>query len=275
MNAHGFRDPEGQAALYLYLYRNPLNLDLDSYSRFVSAREKNVFADYDGYLETGRLLENSGRPVITKKLTDEGVSVEVESGYLQQDGYIFVFDFWAYTGETEPYRKLIHSILSSATVQADAGTEPATLPEGEEKSLVNEYFQVAFPVYWMVGQTYLDESFSTTLTSPDERAVVQLLVISDDQGFSKSVVSDLVLDYLGDKYARDLLVSSYRALPEGREEISWLSFEGKYQGTTTYESHGRVLWIVTAIWDTEQSDGLKAVVEPILSSILLITPEGN
>jgi hypothetical protein len=251
-------------------------LDNDSFSRFIKAREENTFAEFDSYLETDRQLENSGQPIITKIFDKDDATVAVRSGYMRQDSVIFVVDFWSFSGEMDPFKQLFSTIFTSVTIQSYLFEAESSLPLVDNKTITNEYYRVAVPVYWSIDHTHIENSYSTTLVSPDERVIVQVLVILDDQVISKGVLSELVLDILRERYTKGVWITSYETLPNGQEKLIWTSYQGNYEGLSQYKTLGSILYVVTGIWDSgDDAASLQGTAERIIGSFEFLYSYGE
>ena len=86
-----------------------------------------------------------------------------------------------------------------------------------------------------------------TFTSPDENAVIQMIVYDDGKPISGSVAGAFVRNLIRNYYAKDIVVTSYRYLPDGREELIWNSSGSNYEGTTYFDAANTELIIYTVM----------------------------
>ena len=93
-----------------------------------------------------------------------------------------------------------------------------------------------------------------TFISPDERAVVQMAIYDDGEPINGSVAGAFVRNLLRNYYAKDIIVTTYKYLPDGREELIWRSPGSNYEGMTYFDTRGTELYIYTVMTETDYKE---------------------
>lgn len=229
-------------------------LDQESLTRLVDARETNVFGEFDGYLEVDRQVSESDPSYIVKKrLVEEEDSKIVVSQYRQIGQFVLVLDLWSDQEYYEGNEAELSSIVAS--LSTGEGMEESIESQGELLTTFNNgSFSLDVPQYWHYQSTSGDNSIVDTFISPDERAIIQMATYDDGELITGSVAGAFVRNLLRNYYAKDITVTSYRYLPDGREELIWRSDGSNYEGITYFDVSDTELYIYTVMTETDYKE---------------------
>lgn len=266
-NSSAFTDPEGETTIYAQVINSGYTLDDDSLWRFIEARERNVFAIYDNYIEIDRQNDESkGSILIKKQFLEHGEQKSVATVYQQQGQAIIILELRTNLNDYETYQELFDSILESTAINTEAVSNMQSYSTDIENYFKNDYFSFRFPPYWKNEQTSGEYSVVNTIYSPDESAIIQAVIYDDGQYLSGMLVGELVRTLLREQYTKDLTISSDNILIDGRERLTWKSNLANYQGVTLFEIRDTALLMVTVMWENEFIEYYQMILNDVINT---------
>lgn len=269
-----FSDPQGKAHIYVVPINTGYSLDQEAFDRLVDARETNTFSSYDDFIEIDRQNSSATNSITVKKqFLNDGDPKSVESLYRQQGQAVLILDFWSERSDFEAYQPALKDILESAN--ANTGTVSNLQIYSSEGGITtqNDYFSVTVPPSWIARHTSGDQTVVDTFSSPDERAFLQSVVYDDGQPLSRMVAGNIVRTMLREQYAKDVVVHSDSFLADGREQLTWDSKIGNYQGITWFGMRDTTLFSLTVMWDKDLSEYYQGALENIVSTYKILPSE--
>lgn len=259
-------DPSSEASIQVQFVNTIHELNQESLARLVDAREINTFAEFDGYLETDRRVNDQDDSyIVEKRLLVDGESKIVVTQYHQTGQFVLVLDMWSGQDYFDENSADISSILAS--LSSGESLAEATDNQGNLLSTFNNgSISMDIPQHWKYQSTLGENSIVDTFVSPDERAIIQMAVYDDGEPISGSVAGAFVRNLLRNYYAKDIIVTSYKNLPDGREELIWKSGGSNYEGLTYFDTRDTELYIYTVITDKDYKELYNALLTSILNS---------
>ena len=241
-----FKDPSSSAEINVQFADTLYELDQESFVRAVDAREASVFDEFESYLETGRQI-NQGEDtyLIEKRLVENDESRTVISVYRQIGPTILILDLWSGIEDYEENKSQLSDILASLTVDRSVNVPTGIMSESLFSTSSNGSFSLEVPEFWYHKTSSTEKSVVDTFTSPDEQAIIQMVVYDDGEPITGSVAGAFVRNLLRNYSAKDITVSTYQYLPDGKEELVWESTGSDYQGITYFDSRDTELIIYT------------------------------
>ncbi len=241
-------DPVSGVKINIQIVNTVYELDPDSLARTVDAREANIFGEYESYLETDR-IENHSDPsyLVEKSLMEDGEPKVIISQYRQSGKFVLVLDLWSGLDYYESNKAELSSILDSLSIDESMQESEDNTGSSLFTTFSNGSFSMEVPQYWHHRTASSDNSVVDTFSSPDENAVIQMVVYDDGERITGSVAGAFVRNLLRNYYAKDIVVTSYKYLPDGKEELIWYSSGSNYQGTTYFDAHDTELIIYTVM----------------------------
>jgi hypothetical protein len=88
----------------------------------------------------------------------------------------------------------------------------------------------------------------------------------DGELITGSVAGAFVRNLLRNYYAKDVTVTSYRYLPDGREELIWRSDGSNYEGITYFDASDTELYIYTVMTETDYKELYLDLLTNVLTS---------
>lgn len=246
--------PTSEASIHLQVVNTIYELNQESLTRLVDAREINTFGEYDGYIEVDRQVNNrDGSIVVEKRLLVDGESKIVLTQYRQSGQFVLVLDLWSGIDYFDGNSAELSSIIASLSL----GENLAEVIENKGNLLSpfnNGSISMEVPQHWNYQNSLGENSVVDTFISPDERAIIQMAVYDDGEAITGSVAGAFVRNLLRNYYAKDIIVTSYKYLPDGREELIWRSGGSNYEGLTYFDTRNTELYIYTVMMDKDYKE---------------------
>lgn len=266
-NITQFKDPSSSIVIDVQLMDTQYQLDLESFTRAVNAREANVFGEFESYLETDRQL-NQGEVsyLIEKRLLQDGVPSTAISLYRQYGRSIIILDLWSGIEDYEGKKSQLSEVLASFSIDEGAGQPSARLHADLFSPKSNGAFSLDVPRYWDHNTSTAENSVVDTFTSPDQKAIIQMVIFDDGEPISGTVAGAFVRNLLRNYYAKDIYVSKYQSLNDGREELIWESTGSDYQGITYFDVNDTELIIYTIMTTADFEEIYADLLENVLNS---------
>lgn len=266
-NITQFRDPASSIAIDVQLMDTQYELELESFTRAVDAREASVFGEFESYLEMDRQLDQDEVSyLIEKRLIQNGVPRTVISFYRQYGPSIIILDLWSGIEEYEGNKSQLSELLASLSIEEGAGQSSARSHADLFSLQSNGAFSLDIPRYWNHNTSTAENSVVDTFTSPDEQAIIQMVIFDDGEPISGTVAGAFVRNLLRNYYAKDINVSEYQSLTDGREELIWESTGSDYQGITYFDVNDTELIIYTIMTTADFEEIYADLLENVLNS---------
>jgi hypothetical protein len=266
-NLTQFEDPASSITIDARFLDTLYELDQESFARAVNAREANLFGEYDSYLETDRKVNQSDASyLIEKRLMEDGEQFTVISLYHQYGQSILILDVWSGIEDYEANKSQLSNVLTSLSIEKSAVPPTARVHADPFSEQSNGAFSLDVPQYWDHNTSTVENSVVDTYTSPDEQAIIQMVVYDDGEPISGAVAGAFVRNLLRNYYAKDIYVSSYRSINDGREELIWESTGSDYQGITYFDAKDTELIIYTIMTTADYTEVYADLLEKVLNS---------
>ena len=164
--------PDFSGAIYLEATNTDIALDVESFERFVMAREEGDFAGFDNYSQDYTYIdETGGFAVVEKTLLYEGVPQIIATYYEQYDNVIYLQDFWADEDKVGDYQGMFDEFYLNAFVNTDVASELEPYLFVYDFYGPGDLFTIQVPTGWSYEEETGDFATVNTFFSPDEHAV--------------------------------------------------------------------------------------------------------
>ena len=268
-----FSDPKGETIISVHAINTGYALDSESFDRFVEGRESNIFDEYEDYLEIDRQYDQDRKAILIKKqYAKEDFPISVGSLYLQEEQTILLVDFRSKQEDFGAYKMVFESIIDSAEINSEAVANQLIYSSDADSYYQNEYFLINTPAYWKLNRLSGEYSLVETFYSPDERAIIQIVIYDDGEFLTRNVAGNLVRTLLREQYTKDVTVTANTVSQDGRERMIWNSDFANYQGVTQYETRGSALLMITVIWDNDLGSYYQSMLEEVINTYRIDGP---
>lgn len=260
-------DSSSRVRIDIQFINTGYELEPDSLTQMVDSRETNKFGEFDNYLETTRDADaEEGSYYVEKRLTDGGEPKYILSRYQQIGPNVLVLDLYSDHDYYVANETDLTDIISSLSIAGGDGISEGVHGTNLLTTFSNGAYSMEVPGYWEYQNTIAEHSVVDTFTSPDGHAVIQMIVYDDGQFISGSVAGAFVRNLIRNYYAKDIVVTSYRYLPDGREELIWNSSGSNYEGITYFDAHNTELIIYTVMSDVDIRETYSELLDNALNS---------
>ena len=261
-----FDDPDGKGKITICVVNTGLPLDDDAFERFVQAREKNLFAVFDGYAQLSEKLHKSiGEAEMKKSLSVEGRTTVIQSSYLRLGQAIVILDFWADQTVQESYFRIFSIIREHVSLNAQVIPQMDVYATQETFLFSTSHISTTIPTSWMHTQKIAKYTLIDTFASPDKQAFIQAVIYDDGQAVSLTDAGAFIRTLLRNYYAEDIIITSDLVVANGRERLHWYSNSAGYSGDTVFEVKGTAFLLFTVMYN----DNAQAIYADRLEQILL------
>jgi hypothetical protein len=197
---------------------------------------------------------------------EDGDQLTVISVYHQYGPSILILDLWSGIEDYEANKTQLSNVLTSLSIDQSTAPPKASVQAALFSAQNNGAFSLDVPLYWDHNKSTANNSTVDTFTSPDEQAIIQMVVYDDGEPISGAVAGAFVRNLLRNYYAKDIYVSSYRSLNDGREELIWESTGSDYQGITYFDAKDTELIIYTIMTTADFREIYADLLEKVLNS---------
>lgn len=260
-----FVDPHGTGFIKVQAVNTGYRLDNASFQRFVDATEENLFES--SFVFDELLKDNDqGGSVIKhiKKVSNNGEMFIVTSAYHLTDQGIYISENWLLEENFDAYEGYISEIMNTLKFNSKALTDLG-IYYSNQITHSNGFQSIEIPASWKIVQTSGENTAVSSYYSPDQKAIIQVVEYDDEEVMTKSMAGALALILLRDYYTNDVEVISDQLRQDGREELTWISQQGNYQGATIFWVQGTTLFIFTVMVDIDSKDIYNEFLEMTLS----------
>lgn len=260
-------DPASGLKIEIQVVDAVYELNQESLARMVDARESNIFGEYTSYIETDRLV-NDDQPFfrVEKSLMEGGELRKVVSQYHQTGKFVLIIDLWSGLDFYDDNEPELNSILASFSIDESMMESGENYGSTLLTTFSNGSYSMEVPQYWQYRTESSENSVVDTFTSPDENAVIQMAVYDDGEPISGSVAGAFVRNLLRNYYAKDIVVTAYKYLPDGKEELIWYSEGSNYEGITYFDARDTELIFYTIMMATDFKESHSELLSNALNS---------
>jgi len=259
--------PGGNVSIDVYLVNTGYSLDEPSLVRLVEGRESNAFSSFENFHEFDRQVDSDqGSLIIRKEFDADGEAKSVTTLYSQSGQMVFILDFWSDQAIQKDSEPVFTNVINSLMLDEPVETNLATMQYSLFMPYDSDLFSLAVPQYWNFKQTTANHSVVETFTSPDEHAVLQIVIYDDGEQISGSIGGAFVRNLLRNYYADDIVVTSDKLIADGREELIWKSPASEYQGKSYFDKRDTTLYIITVMIDNNYEEYYREIIDNILDT---------
>ena len=177
-----------------------------------------------------------------------------------------IIDLWSGLDFYDDNEPELNSILASFSIDESMMESGENYGSTLLTTFSNGSYSMEVPQYWQYRTESSENSVVDTFTSPDENAVIQMAVYDDGEPISGSVAGAFVRNLLRNYYAKDIVVTAYKYLPDGKEELIWYSEGSNYEGITYFDARDTELIFYTIMMATDFKESHSELLSNALNS---------
>ncbi len=238
------------ARLQARLSSTGYELTNDSFNAFIHAELVHRYGRVKEYSEAERneLADQIFSRATWREETDYWDSLD---SFTQQGRGIFHMSFAYKQSQTDVYANLFKEISDSVKIYQEKITDDAFYPFRKTVTAREALFEIEVPTSW--GRYIDTASVAKTIvegyTSPDKRASVQIAVYKQGTFIEQEAKAFNTREVMFELYGYDLKNSDDRALPDGRERLTWYAAGKDIRGITDFDTYVNTLYLFTITWE--------------------------
>lgn len=170
----------------------------------------------------------------------------------------------------ERYTNTFIEIADSVKVYSEKITGAALYPFRKSVSARDAFFEIEVPTSWgrFIDTTSVEKTIVEGYLSPDKRASVQIAIYKQGTFIEQDAKAFNTREIMFDLYGYDLKNSDDRALPDGRERLTWYAAGKDIYGVTDFDTYVNALYLFTIVWEPETEELYLPVLKQIQASFI-------
>ena len=256
--------PSADALLQARITSTGYELTDESLAAFAHAELVHRYGEVKEYTEIER-AETPARVINRATWRRDGEYWEGVDAFTRKGRGVFHLTFANLQTQSENYADMYSTISESVKVYPEKLTREALYPFRRTVSARDAFFEIEVPTSW---GSYLDiNSVKKTIVegymSPDQRASVQIAVYRQSISLDKDAKGFNTREIMFELYGYDLKNSDDRALPDGRERLTWYAAGKDINGITDFDAYRNALYLLTITWEPSTASIYLPVLEEI------------
>lgn len=231
-------EPGGEGAIYITVTNTGYALESQAFDQFLKAREENFFAEFPGYEEINREInENHNYGFVEKKVIFNEIPEMVDTYYFAEDQAVFVIDFWMEVEKEQDYKMMYHPMIES--FQKD----PALVKDFIIYNFIYEFrdstddFSFEAPISWLYQTVSEDGSIIDYFYAPDNQAYLQHIIFYADNNTDQNTIIKKIYQANKSVFTGDFdenLIEYEQTLDTGGKYLKWDTTDENWQFETVY-----------------------------------------
>ena len=256
--------PASDARMQARISSTGYELTDDSLAAFVHAELVHRYGAVKEFSESER-SELSGQ-IISRATWREGSDYwESTDVFTRQGRGIFHLSFAFNQSQSEMYANLFQEIADSVKTSQEKLTADAFYPFRKTMAARDAFFEIEVPTSWarFIDTASVPKTIVEGYISPDKRASVQIATYKQDSFIEQDAKAFNTREIMFELYGYDLKNSDDRALPDGRERLTWYAAGKDIKGITDFDSYVNTLYLFTITWEPSTESLYLPVLEEI------------
>lgn len=257
--------PEGGAAVSIRVISTGYELDQPAFTELAEAEIIFAYAGKKAYSELER-LPGSGSLVILAEWREGDAFWQSEDQFTRSGAAVYHLSFNAPREVWGNYEELFREVSGKARFKPEAISDAAIYSLTFKNTAPDNLFTFEAPTSWKntVDTAMIKKGQINWLLSPDRHAAVQTVVYRHGALIEQEFKGTKTLEILRTLYGSDFRISHYKALPDGRERLTWFVKSKSLGGISFFDSWGGSLYIFTVLWDDE----FQVLYQPVLDKVV-------
>lgn len=261
---------DNTAAVILRVIGTGYELTQESFQALAQAELVNRYADVRAYIELARDLEVGS--VVNQATWQEGdVPWRGIDRFVRSGPAVYYLTFASTQERFDTYQPAFEEIFQKTKLTSSAMSGAPLYAFRKEFVSREKIFKIQVPTSWSkFADASLDRTVVEGFTSPDGRAGVQVAIFAKGSNISQETKGVKTLEIMHDLYGWDMRVLTDKALPDGREWLTWYGERKGIYGSTYFDSVGTYLYIFSVIWEESTKSLYKPVLDEVVASFAYV-----
>ena len=261
---------DNTAAVILRVIGTGYELTQESFQALAQAELVNQYADVRAYIELARDLEVGS--VVNQATWQEGdVPWRGIDRFVRSGPAVYYLTFASTQERFDTYQPAFEEIFQKTKLTSSAMSGAPLYAFRKEFISREKIFKIQVPTSWSkFADASLDRTVVEGFTSPDGRAGVQVAIFAKGSNISQETKGVKTLEIMHDLYGWDMRVLTDKALPDGREWLTWYGERKGIYGSTYFDTVGTYLYIFSVIWEESTKSLYKPVLDEVVASFAYV-----
>jgi hypothetical protein len=260
-------DPSGDGRIDVRVNPTGYQLDEPYLDNFIQAIEERSAVEHSGYRVLDRSVDDTGARVVAQTLSQDGISFQVTSVYVQDKDIVYLSEFWVGASSADAYMPAYEEIWQGmvfSSASASASLEPYTDVYAYDDP--DGLFSLNIPRGWHLDVYTQPDAVADTFWAPDRLARIEIIKYDDGTVISKALAGSFALDLLHQRYSEDAKITEDKVQADGGERLTWTSKSGDVTGSSFFETRGTTFLMLTYLSDNSVDYVYAPVLERLLQS---------
>ncbi len=246
---------DGAAALQGRITSTGYELTDDSLGAFAHAELVHRYGPVKEYNEI-EALQIPGKITIRASWRQDSEYWESVDTFTRKGRGVFHLTLASKQISIDKYADAFLEITESVKLFPENLTRLAFYPFLSTVSARDAFFEIDVPTSWsrFIDTTSVDKTIVEGYISPDKRASVQIAIYRQGTFIDQDAKGFNTREIMFDLYGYDLKNSDDRALPDGRERLTWYAAGKDIYGVTDFDTYVNALFLFTIVWEPETEE---------------------
>jgi hypothetical protein len=251
-----FTSPDEKASIAVTVINTGYELDAQSFSNYVDAREYFFFERRFDLVKSINKKVNEADALVEKTFSINNVPQRSQTKYIKEGQAIYSVDYFSDADVADVYFKAFPKVAEKFTTNPSGVSNLDLYNSFFTFKDQNNLYTIKVPAWtydYKTGQDIYIDSFS----SPDGNAAIQTIVFDVKKNVTQSLAGQVALILLNQFYttgAGDIKISKDTPQPDGRERLDWRSKKSNLEGVTVFESRGHDLILFSVFYGSQVKD---------------------
>jgi len=256
--------PSSDARLQARITSTGYELTDEDFANFIHAELVNRYGAVKEYIEIEQvpLPDQVIRRATWREDTDYWESVDA----FRRDGRgVFHLTIANKQTQSDIFAGLYGAVADSVLIQPENISRDALYPFRKIVQARNGLFEIEIPTSWIrfIDTSSVEKTIVEGYISPDKKASVQIATYTQGTFIEQEAKAFNTREIMFELYGYDLKNSADRALPDGRERLTWYAAQKDINGVTDFDTYVNTLFLFTVTWEPTT----EALYLPVLEEI--------
>jgi hypothetical protein len=256
---------DGMANITIQATATGYELTQPAFESFVNAEEVFTYSEKKAYTEITRGT-NEGLLSINATWREGDILWQSEDIFTRKGAVVYQLSFSAINEQWDKYLALFDEVNGKIVFHQESLSGAPIYAQTRKYTAPDILFTIDVPTSWA---GYVDVASIAAVQlegflSPDIHAAVQVAVYRQGSLIKRDAKAIKTLEIMRKLYGSDLRISNDKAMPDGRERLTWTAGKRQVSGVSYFNSFGFSMYIFSIVWD----NSFEAMYKPTLDAVV-------
>jgi hypothetical protein len=259
--------PDSTANITIQATATGYELMQTAFESFVNAEEVYTYSAKKAYTEISRGT-NEGLLTINATWREGDTLWQSEDIFTRKGAVIYQLSFSALNEQWEQYLAMFDEVNGKIAFHPESLTAAPIYAQTRKYTAPDILFTIDVPTSWAgyVDVASIEAVQLEGFLSPDIHAAVQVAVYRQGSLIKRDAKAIKTLEIMRKLYGSDLRISNDKALPDGRERLTWTAGKRQVNGVSYFNSFGNSMYIFSIVWDNAFETMYKPTLDAVVTS---------